>query len=210
MGVVQLGVVQLGVVHCYTIKRGPNNHTKGTQFWAKGGPKGDPNYVKGDPKGDLKGSFFSELFTKSKYVKIIKKTNRNKNFNTGWAHQSFICGQFSHAEPHLGQKDIFTMPCFQFSCPCIGFEKSKNKDAHKDNLYPCIAALQTIEMKETAPCKALLHSFWQFMTVMTVMTGMTVIITVIMTHWLQPWWELAERNQNHFFLSFFTPILLIC
>ena len=33
-------------------------------------------------------------------------------------------GQFSHAEPHLGEKEHFLMPCFQFSCPCIGFEKT--------------------------------------------------------------------------------------
>ena len=55
------------------------------------------------------------------------------------------------------------MPCFQFSCPCIGFEKSKSKDAHKDNLYHCIAALQTIEMKEqlTVSIKEFKYSYVQ-------------------------------------------------
>ena len=38
-----------------------------------------------------------------------------------------------HMQNHiLGEKDIFTMPCFQFSRNCIGFEKSESKDAHKD------------------------------------------------------------------------------
>ena len=69
------------VMHCSKIKRGPKNPKKGTQR--------GPNFEqKGDQKGTQR-SFFSELFTKSKYVKIINKTNWNKIFNTGWAHQSF-------------------------------------------------------------------------------------------------------------------------
>ena len=76
----------------------------GQSFWigkrtvpqSQGGPqilKGGPNFEqKGDQKGTQK---FSELFTKSEYVKIVEKLNSN----------IFRDGQFSHAEPHLGLKD---------------------------------------------------------------------------------------------------------
>ena len=58
-----LSKIKVCAEHCYTIKRGPKtkNPKKGTQFWAKRGPKGDPNYVKGDPKGDPKFNFFRSV-----------------------------------------------------------------------------------------------------------------------------------------------------
>ena len=52
----------------------PRFHKKGTQRGPNFEQKGDPNDVKGDPKGDP-NSIFSELFTKSEYLKIVKKPN---------------------------------------------------------------------------------------------------------------------------------------
>ena len=90
----------------------------GQSFWigkrtvpqSQGGPqilKGGPNFEqKGDQKGTQK---FSELFTKSEYVKIVEKIS-----NAGSVHQNLQRWSiFTCRTTPWGQKDIFTMPCFQ-------------------------------------------------------------------------------------------------
>ena len=55
--------------HCSTISRGPTNCKKGTQRGPNFEQKGDLFEVKG-----TQNSNFSELFTKSEYVKMVKKS----------------------------------------------------------------------------------------------------------------------------------------
>ena len=57
-------------VHCSTISRGPTNCKKGTQRGPNFEQKGDLFDVKGDQNLN-----FSELFTKSENVKIVKKSH---------------------------------------------------------------------------------------------------------------------------------------